>query len=293
MRIMVMGVTGMLGHQLLQDLTSSGHEVVGTVRGSTGPRFETAGSQPLILTRIDALSTSTIEKALHRVRPEVVINCIGFVKQLESPQNATVEIELNARFPHTLAGLCRDLKARMIHVSTDCVFSGDRGLYRETDPVDPVDLYGRSKAAGEVTGLEDCLTIRTSIIGHELTTSHGLLEWFLGQAGTVVGRSKAIFSGFPTTVLARIIDEHILPAPGLHGLYHVSSEPINKYDLLLLFKEIYGHPVQIERDDRYRIDRSLDSTLFRRQTGFAPEPWEDMVAEMAHSSSRSLTQGRP
>lgn len=293
MRIMVMGVTGMLGHQLLQDLTDGGHEVVGTVRGSAGPRIGRVGVQPSVLTGIDALSTSTVEKALHEVRPEAVINCIGFVKQLESPQSAAVEVELNARFPHTLARLCSDLSARLIHISTDCVFSGDRGLYRETDAVDPVDLYGRSKAAGEVTGLASCLTIRTSIIGHELATSHGLLEWFLGRTGTIVGRSRAIFSGFPTTVLARIIDEYILPAPNLHGLYHVSAEPISKYDLLLLFKQIYGHPVEIERDDRYRIDRSLDSALFRRQTGFEPESWADMVADMARSSRRSLTRGRP
>jgi dTDP-4-dehydrorhamnose reductase len=289
MRIMVMGATGMLGNQLLRDLEISGHEMVGTVRNNAAPGLDRYGISAPVLTGVDALSTASVREALHTIAPDVVINCIGFVKQLEAPQTRDIEIELNARFPHRLARLCSDLGCRLIHVSTDCVFVGNRSMYQETDPVDATDLYGRSKAAGEVSNVDGCLTIRTSIIGHELASSNGLLEWFLRQEGTVHGRSRAIFNGFPTTVLARVIDSCILPDRNMSGLYHVSSEPISKFELLQLLKQHYGTAVVIERDDHYAIDRTLNSQRFRRRTGFRPDSWESMIAEMAQSAAISRT----
>lgn len=285
---MVMGGTGMLGHQLLRDLTDSGHEVVGTVRGDISPRLEKFGISAQVMTGIDALAPETVRRALFILQPDVVINCIGFVKQLESPSSAQLEFELNARFPHVLARLCTDSGCRLIHISTDCVFLGDRGMYQESDPVDARDLYGKTKAAGEVTDVEGCLTIRTSIIGHELWTRNGLLEWFLNETGEVQGRAQAIFSGFPTTVLAQVIDRHVLPAVDLNGLYHVSADPISKFELLGLINRHYHRSTLVQREETYSIDRSLDSTRFRLRTGFQPESWPNMIAKMARSCPSQL-----
>jgi dTDP-4-dehydrorhamnose reductase len=168
---------------------------------------------------------------------------------------------------------------RLVHVSTDCVFSGEKGNYRENDPPDAADLYGRTKFLGEVD-IPGCVTLRTSIIGHELSGRHGLVEWFLAQEGTVKGFARAVFSGFPTVEMARIVAERILPYERLSGLYHVSSEPISKYDLLRLVAKEYGKRIGIERDEEFACDRSLDSSRFREAIGYEPPAWPELVARM-------------
>ena len=174
------------------------------------------------------------------------------------------------------------MNARFIHMSTDCVFSGRDGLYRESDFADADDLYGRSKYLGEVD-YPNAITLRTSIIGHELGGgARSLVGWFLAQDGSVQGYSKAIFSGLPTVELARVIKDYVLPRPEMNGLWHVSAEPIDKLELLRLVAKAYGKQIEIRPDDSVRIDRSLNSDRFRAETGFEPLPWPELVRSMCN-----------
>lgn len=279
-RALVLGVTGMLGHVLYDQLGLYGHEVFGTAR-SIGRASDTFRQQPVthVFQGIEASDPDAILGVLAEVQPQVVINCIGVIKQVPAAKDPVTSISLNALFPHRLALFCRAVGARLIHISTDCIFSGRKGNYLESDSPDADDLYGRSKLLGEVIDAH-CLTLRTSIIGHELQSSFGLLEWFLAQQGTTKGFTQAIFSGFPTVELARIIAEYVIPNPSLNGLYQVSSNPISKYDLLQIVARCYGKEIHIEPDDSVKIDRSLNSDHFRKDTGYHPPPWEKLVEEM-------------
>jgi dTDP-4-dehydrorhamnose reductase len=214
------------------------------------------------------------------VRPEVVVNAVGLVKQLAAADDPLAALPVNAMLPHRLARLCALAGARLVHVSTDCVFAGSRGGNRESDTPDATDLYGLSKLLGEVVDAPHAITLRTSIIGHELGSAHGLVGWFLAQTGRVKGYRRAVFSGLPTVELARVIRDHVLPRPELHGLYHVSAAPIDKDTLLRLVAARYGHAIEIDADDRVVIDRSLDSSRFRAATGYAPPDWPELVARM-------------
>jgi dTDP-4-dehydrorhamnose reductase len=152
-------------------------------------------------------------------------------------------------------------------------------MYTEADASDAKDLYGRSKYLGEVD-YPHAITLRTSIIGHELDGVRSLIGWFLAQEGSVKGFKRAIFSGLPTVEIARVIRDHVIPQPELHGLYHVSAEPISKFDLLTLVAQTYRKTIDISADDQLVIDRSLDSTRFRQVTGFAPKPWPEQIRSM-------------
>lgn len=278
-RVLVLGITGMLGHALFNRLSRSGeYEVFGTARGGGDQGFV-----PQQLNRvygnIDAQAVDSLLAPMAEVKPDVVLNCIGIVKQLPAANDPVTSIKINSLLPHRLALLCKAAGARFIHFSTDCVFSGSKGGYSEQDRPDAGDLYGRTKLLGEVS-YPDCLTIRTSIIGHELKGKHGLLEWFLAQAGTVKGFTKAIFTGFPTLELARIIAEYVIPNPDLTGIYHISSQPIAKYNLLQLVAKRYSRDTVIEPCSAVCLDRSLDSSLFRGVSGYSPPSWTELVNAM-------------
>lgn len=280
-KVLVLGVSGMLGHVLFSALAERpGLDVSGTARRAEGlsRRFppELAGR---VRGNVDADDFAAVRRVLAEAAPDVVVNCIGVVKQLPGASDPVTAISVNALFPHRLAAACGEAGARMIHFGTDCVFSGSRGSYAESDPPDAADLYGRSKLLGEAVGPR-CVTLRTSIVGHELSGRHGLVEWFLAQEGTVRGFGGAIFSGFPTVEMARIVAEFVIPNRELSGLFHVSSDPISKHDLLHLVAARYGKGIVIERDDAFRCDRSLDSSRFRGATGYRPPPWTDLVAKM-------------
>ncbi len=279
MRVLVFGAGGMLGHKLMQVLRSN-HEVFGTVRGSAESLVPFAPADRIIAD-VSVEDPNSIRRAIEKIKPDVVINAIGIIKQLPDSKNVITTLTVNSIFPHRLAELGKEFGFKLITISTDCVFSGSRGSYSEDDVPDATDLYGKSKNLGEVVG-DNCLTLRTSIIGHELGTAHSLIDWFLSnRGGNVKGFANAIYSGFPTVVFAAIIDNLIRNHPNLAGLYHVSSDPVNKYDLLSLVNETYGSDVTIERDEEFRIDRSLDSTRFRNETGFAPGSWKEMIGMMA------------
>lgn len=280
MRILILGATGMLGHKLMQVL-SPNFKVTGTVRGSV----EKYSDHPVLggmnlVGGVDADTFESVRIAIEKIRPEVIINCIGIVKQLPQAYDAIPSIAINALFPHQVAHVCHSHGIRLIHYSTDCVFSGMKGNYIEDDVSDAQDLYGRTKCLGEVT-YDNCLTLRTSLIGRELGNGHSLIEWFISQTGnTVKGFKKAIFNGLTTKVHAEILMKILLNFPDLHGLWHLSSDPINKYDLLSLVKEQYQMNIAIVPDYDFTIDRSLNSEKFRKKTGVVIPSWKKMIDEM-------------
>jgi dTDP-4-dehydrorhamnose reductase len=282
-RVLVLGAAGMLGHKLFQCLSAS-RDTLAVVRL---PWAELSGLARQILPRertldgVDAADWDGLAKKLDDVRPAVVINCIGVIKQRAEACSAIPSLTINALLPHRLAEHLALWGGRLIHFSTDCVFSGTRGHYLEDDQSDAVDLYGKSKYLGEVaTG--NAITLRTSIIGRELTGHRSLLDWFLLQRGkSIRGFRRAIYSGITTNQMASvvqlIIDEH----PTLSGLFQVVSEPIGKYDLLILLREAYGLDTPIEPDDSEICDRSMQGDRFAGATGWQAPTWPEMVAQLA------------
>jgi len=278
-RFLVLGASGMLGNACLRALGRSEDLVLGTVRSASAIDLLPEATRENILVGVDAGDFDSVIGAFAQARPDVIVNCIGLVKQLGAAKDPLAALPLNALFPHRVHRLARAAGARLIHVSTDCVFSGDSGGYGEDDRPDADDLYGVSKRLGEVTG-PGAITLRTSIIGHELGSSRSLVDWFLSQEGAVDGYTRAIFSGLPTIELANIIRDHVVPRPEMTGLYHVSSDPIDKFHLLRLVAAEYGKAIEIRPSDSLRIDRSLDSTRFRTATGYAPPSWPELVRRM-------------
>lgn len=280
-RVLILGATGMLGHTLFRHLGNRRDlDVAATARDKEViSRWLAPDRLEQVYGNVDADNFDSITRVLDEVKPTVVINCIGIIKRLPIAKDPVVSISINALFPHRLATACKDAGARLIHISTDCVFRGDKGNYTEEDPSDADDLYGRTKFLGEVE-YPHCVTLRTSIIGHELKGGYGLIDWFLAQEGRIRGFTRAIYTGFPTVEVANIITRYVIPNKGLSGLYQVSSAPISKYDLLRLVADRYGKRIEIEAYDGFRCDRSLDSTRFRKATGYVPPSWPEMIEDM-------------
>jgi dTDP-4-dehydrorhamnose reductase len=243
-------------------------------------------SENHVFAGVEARGSTRIEEVIGQFRPAAVVNCIGIVKQRPESEEAIASIEVNALLPHRLAIACRAAGARLVQLSTDCVFSGDKGGYREEDRPDPVDVYGRSKLLGEVTG-EGALTVRTSMIGRGLYRKTSLVDWFLAQKGKVQGYRRAVFSGLTTRELARVIRMILEKHPQASGLYHLSAAPINKYDLLTKLRERLAAQVDIVPVDEPRIDRSLDSTRFRRVFSYKPPEWDAMLDELAGETRKA------
>ena len=284
MRILILGGDGMLGHRLLRHLEPR-HEVTVTLRRELAAYrsyglFTAANS----VAGVDARDFQAVEAALAAAAPEAVVNCIGIVKQREEAKSPIPAIEINALFPHRLLEACRAVGSRLVHLSTDCVFSGRTGGYGEDDLPAPVDLYGRSKLLGEPAA--PALTLRTSIIGLELARKTGLVEWFLAQRGSVRGFRRAIYSGFTTLEMARVLERLLTAHPGLAGTWHLASQPISKYHLLDILARNLGSRVEVLPDDEFACDRSLDGSRLAAATGYRAPPWETMLAELADDVRR-------
>jgi dTDP-4-dehydrorhamnose reductase len=235
--------------------------------------------QDRILSGVDVENQDSLIKVFDEVRPQVIINCVGLVKQLAESKDPLQAVPINTLLPHRLLALGKMVGARVIHISTDCVFSGAQGGYKEIDFPDADDLYGRTKLLGELHDV-GAITLRTSIIGRELSSANSLIGWFLAQTGTVNGYTKAIFSGLPTVELARVVRDYVLPNRELHGLYHVAAQPTNKYDLLQIVKQVYGKEITIVPSEAVCIDRSLDAAKFFDATGYAAPDWVTLVKRM-------------
>jgi dTDP-4-dehydrorhamnose reductase len=279
-KVLVLGGDGMLGHELYLALRAR-HEARVTLRQplaayAAGGLFDAGNAYA----GVDVRTSGKVDEVVSQFKPQAVVNCVGIVKQRPESEDAIVSIEVNSLLPHRLALACRAAGARLVHLSTDCVFSGSRGRYSETDRPDPVDLYGRSKLMGEVSG-EGALTLRTSMIGRGLYRKTSLVDWLVAQKGKVQGYRNAVFSGLTTRELSRVIGLIIDKHPHASGLYHLSAEPIDKFQLLSKLRQRLGLDLEIVPADEPRIDRSLDSTRFRRVFGYAPPAWDAMLDELA------------
>lgn len=285
MKILVLGASGMLGNAMMRVLSDGpfNHEVWGTIRNNRFSQYFPQEIAQRLIVNVDVLDNDQLVAAMTTARADVIVNCVGVIKQLGSAKDPLATLPLNSMLPHKLAKLCALAGARLIHVSTDCVFTGERGGYVESDVPDARDLYGLSKYLGEVD-YPHAVTLRTSIIGHELGTSLSLVDWFLNQGGPVEGYARAIFSGLPTDELARVIGAYVLPDTSLRGLYHVSTAPIDKCRLLHLVADAYDHRIPIRSSDRLVIDRSLDSTRFRDHTGYHPAQWPQLIEDMRRTN---------
>jgi dTDP-4-dehydrorhamnose reductase len=280
MRILVIGATGMMGHVACQVLGRR-HEVFGTARAAWSADAPWASVLPKErwLAGVDSVRMDSVLAALEQVKPDAVFNCLGIVKQLDEAKNPLLSIETNSLFPHRLALACGLAGTKLVHLSTDCVFSGRKGNYSEADIPDPVDLYGRSKLLGETGGC-GALTLRTSIIGRQLKGQTGLVEWLISQRGRMVkGYARAIYSGFTTMALAQIVEKILLHHRPLSGIWHLASDPINKFDLLTRLNARLGLNVTIARDESFACDRSLDGSRLVKEAGLAIPSWDQMIAD--------------
>jgi dTDP-4-dehydrorhamnose reductase len=294
-RVLILGATGMLGHVLLRELSQAeALDVYGSARDATAlDGHVSAELLQRVASKIDVRNFDSVRWLLDDVQPEVVINCVGVIKQDPGVGDAINTISVNALFPHLLARESRDRGARLIQISTDCVFSGKRGRYVEVDDPDPGDMYGRSKLLGEVPG--PALTLRTSIIGHELVSHRSLVDWFLSQSSVVYGYTRAMYSGVTTYEFARLLKSVVIPREDLAGLHHVAASPISKYDLLRLIADVYGWTGPIAPFDGFSCDRSMSADEFHALTGYRPPAWPQMIAEMRRSALNwgLLIAGRP
>jgi dTDP-4-dehydrorhamnose reductase len=286
--VLILGGTGMLGHKMFQRLQQRFPDTYCTIRGSlhhASVRHIDLLQKGHVFEHCDATDLDAMGLFLLEHKPAVVVNCVGIVKQRPEAKESVSSILLNALLPHRLAEFCRRWNGRLIHISTDCVFSGAGGDYREEDPADAGDLYGRTKYLGELTN-GSALTLRTSIIGRELLHQESLLEWFLRQNHQqVYGYRRAWFSGVTTTELANVVADLIEDQPHLRGLYHVAGQRISKYELLFLLRDAYRLNTEIVPDDEFFCDRSLRGLKFHAATGYACPCWPELVTQLTEDET--------
>lgn len=280
MRILVLGASGMLGNAMIRVLSERADwQVYGTIRSAGVKHHFRSDIAERLLVGIDVEHQDSLMQVFVQARPDVVINCVGLIKQIAEAEDPLQAIPMNSILPHRLARLCELSNARLVHMSTDCVFDGSKGGYRESDPANAQDLYGRSKYLGEVS-YPHAITLRTSIIGHELQSAHSLVGWFLSQQGRCNGYARAIYSGLPTVVLAQIVRDIVIQRTDLSGVYHVASQPISKYELLKLIAQEYDKKIEIIPSNDLVIDRSLNADHFRDATGYVAPSWPELIKLM-------------
>ncbi len=288
-KVLVLGAAGMLGHRLCHRLRELGHLVVGTIRGRAEDvdRYHEVFDAVNLIDSLDVTDDAALADVIAKQRPQAIVNAVGIVKQLPAAQNRLASVAINSYLPHRLAKLAQAQGSRLIHISTDCVFSGHKGGYTEDDPSDAEDIYGKSKFLGETEETQTAaVTLRTSFIGREIHHStHGLLEWFLSQRGKMVrGFTRAIYSGLTSMELSDVIEMVISRFPGLSGVYQVAGPTISKYDLLLLIRSLYGLDVEIQREEQSVCDRSMDARKFVGATEYHAPSWEQMIYRMQHDA---------
>jgi len=283
-KIAVIGATGMLGHKVFQILRSTFPATYAlTLEDTHLPPFDRV---PLlqgdeVIRGVDVTDFDRLRGLLTELRPDVIINCVGIIKQRNEAKMAIPSIIINALLPHKLAEIASAWQGRVIHPSTDCVFDGARGGYTEIDNSDADDLYGKTKFLGELH-IEHTLTLRTSIIGRELTSHRSLLDWFLSQRGKQIhGYQRVIYSGVTTNLFAAVVRMIITDHPDLHGLYQLVSTPISKYDLLVLLKDAYQLDVDIQPEATEVSDRSMRGDKLFAAIGYTAPSWPTLVAELA------------
>ena len=278
--VLVIGATGLIGSTIFKHLSDNANLIVfGTIRNPADKLFFPPVQAKKLYDSFLASDHHKWDKILRKIRPQIVINCLGITKHVVGGNDPLITIPINSYFPHYLNARCQEYGARLIHISSDCVFSGNRGGYLESDTPDAEDFYGRSKALGEVTD-GSAITLRTSTIGHELKNAFGLLDWFLAQKSSCHGYRNAYFSGVTTLELAKIIESYVIPNSQLQGLYHIGASKISKYNLLTQIACEYGKKIEIIPNTTFKINRSLNSDRFYEATGYRPPSWKQLVREM-------------
>lgn len=280
MKVLILGASGMLGSALINVLSEKENwKVLGTVRSDEAKKFFNPKISKNLIEINNVLNYENLTKVFNQVKPEIVINCISLSKELLKKANPFMIISTYSLLPHQLSKVCKEKRARLIQISSDGVFSGKKGNYKENDIKDAQDIYGASKYLGELDE-DHTITIRTSIIGHELRNKEGLVEWFLAQKKKCECFKSAIFSGFPTVVLAEIIRDIIIPNQKLRGIYHIASNPITKCKLLALIAKEYGLKINIIANNKIKINRSLNAERFKKATGYISPEWKDLIKSM-------------
>ncbi len=278
MKILIFGASGMLGNNLFSIFSENKNfETYGVIRNKSKNNISKYSKNLEEIS--DVRNSEEVEQVARKISPDVIINCVGIIKQKENIDNKVQTIEINSLLPHLLFNISKNVGAKFIHFSTDCVFSGKEGNYKETHHPDARDIYGLSKRLGEIDN-EGALTLRTSIIGHELFTQDSLIDWFLNQKSSVRGFKNAIFSGLTTVEISKALEKFILNNYALSGLFHLSVNPINKFDLLKLVSEVYKKDINIVEDTDVVIDRSLNSSNLRTITGYNPPSWRELIIEL-------------
>ena len=282
MKILILGSNGLLGNTLTKYFfEKTNFETFGTLRDFSKIYFFNEKYHKRIINFSSIQNSTELEKIIKSIKPNVIINCLGITNKYKTINFELFQsyIKINSLFPHELCEICSRYNIRLIHFSSDCIFSGLKGFYNENDIADPIDIYGKSKLLGELY-YENSITIRKSVIGHELYKKNGLLEWFLNQEKKVNGYKKVIFSGLTVLELARIITKHIIPNVNLNGLSNVSGDSISKFDLLKIIADVYQKPIDIIPNELKSIDRSLDGSRFNTITGYKTRPWPELIKDM-------------
>ena len=282
MKLIIFGSNGLLGNTLTKYFLLQGnYETLGIVRNQEKITHFPEKFYKNFLVINNIFDLNKLENEIRDFGPDAIINCLGLTNKYKRINVNFIEkyIQINSLFPHQLYKLCTKNEIRLIHLSTDCVFSGKKGFYSELDNPDPVDVYGKSKLLGELN-YENSLTIRKSVIGHELFSTNGLLEWFLNKNEQVEGYRKAIFSGLTCLELANIIHTYILPRGDLNGILHISGQQVSKHDLLKEIAQEYNKNIKITPNDKIKIDRSLDASTFNKLSGYKPKLWSELIKSM-------------
>ena len=282
MKILILGLSGMLGHKLFSYLQKQNtYELYATTTTNfeiEHPNFKIVNKKNIFFSKTQNIDF--FKKKITDIKPDLVINCIAILKESFFYLNPLKFIEINTVLPLQISELSKIFGFRFIHFSTDILYADTNKLSCENDKITLEGPYAASKFLGEVKN-NNSLTIRTSIIGHQLNNKNSLVEWFLSYEGeTVNGYSNVIYSGLPTTEISKIIHEKIIPNVNLKGIINISSNPISKFELLKKIKKYYNKKVKINIDNSAISNRSLDSNLFNNKTGYLAPDWDVLVKEM-------------
>ena len=282
MKILILGSNGLLGNTITKYfLQKEDIQTYASIRDYSKLELFNNKYHKNFLIINDVLDFGETKKTLKKIKPDILINCLGITNKENLLKPSQIEncISINSLFPHMLQRICSELGTRIIHFSSDCIFSGRKGFYSENDIPDPPNIYGKSKLLGELN-YENTLTIRKSVIGHELVSKKGLLEWFLAQKDFVHGYKNVIFSGLTVLELARVIDNYVLPRRDLKGILNLAGESISKFDLLKIIADIYKKSAQIIPNEKIQINRTLNGSQFNNLTGYKMKSWPSLIKSM-------------
>ncbi len=285
MRVLVLGVAGMLGHKVFRTFTDAGVDTWGTLRqGKQNYKKWPFLQSAKVVGDVD-VTTSQLQTILNEIKPQFVINCVGLTIRKENSSDERANIKLNALLPHEIEFWCRNNNAKLLHYSTDHVFNGQKGDYTEESPKDAADVYGQSKSLGEVNHSEFALTLRSSIIGRELDRKTELLEWFLAHRGkSAKGYTRSIYSGVTTNYLAELSLRIVKEQPKLSGLLQPTSVPISKFELLKKINATFRLGIELQADDKVVVNNTLLANKFNAVTGWTVPAWDQLVDDLARDS---------